>query len=278
MLEDFSRQAVIQAMEENLCGTGIRWADLLQTELHEEPEITWFVTGLPFELCNGIIHAQVVAEESQDKIDAILKQLANYQIPMACMVTPSMQAIDFEQHLHAHGWELDDTAPGMAVDLQKLDDHIPTPVGLTVKEVIDGAILIQWMRVMTAGSEMPESVFNLLLDLYAQHGFIRNSSIRFYLGSLNGEPVASSLLFLHGGVAGIYNVATLPHARRQGIGAAVTLAALLDAREAGYRIGVLQSTQMGLHVYHTLGFREYCQFKLYFYSHENVVTAISASS
>jgi hypothetical protein len=47
MLEDFSKLAVIQAMEENLRETGKRWASLLQAELHEGPEITWFVSGLP---------------------------------------------------------------------------------------------------------------------------------------------------------------------------------------------------------------------------------------
>jgi GNAT superfamily N-acetyltransferase len=264
MLEDFSRQAVIQAMEENLRETGIRWAKLLQAELHEEPEITWFVSGLPFELCNGIVHAQLVTEKSQDKIDEILKKLANIHVPMACMVTPSMQAVHLEQHLQAHGWELDDEAPGMALDLQRLNLDISTPVGLTVKEVSKGAMLTQWMRVMTLGSEMPESAFELLLDLYAQHDFVRGSCARFYLGLLDGEPVAASMLFLAGGVAAMYNVATLPHVRRQGVGAAVTLAALVDARTLGYRIGVLQSTQMGQHVYHNLGFQEYCRFKLYF--------------
>lgn len=266
MLEDFSRQAVIQAMEENLRETGIRWASLLQAELHEEPEITWFVSGLPFELCNGIIGAQLVSVESHDKIDEVLKQLADYHVPMACMVTPSMQSIDLEQHLLAHGWELDDTAPGMAVDLLTLNEHISSPAGVTIKEVFDGDMLKQWMHTMTLGSDMPESVFDLLLNLYAQHGFVHDSSARFYLAFLDDEPVATSLLFLSGGVAGIYNVATLPQMRRQGIGAAVTLTALLEARALGHRIGVLQSSQMGLHVYRNLGFQEYCLFKLYFSS------------
>jgi GNAT superfamily N-acetyltransferase len=264
MLEDFSGQTVIQAMEENLRDTGIRWANLLQAEVHEEPEITWFVSGLPFELCNGIVDARLVSEDSHGKIDEILKQLATYHVPMACMVTPSMQAAGIEQNLLAHGWQFDDEAPGMAADLHKLNEHLSFASDLSIKEVVDGDMLKEWMRVMAAGSGMPDSAYELLLDVYARHGFAHGSSARFYLALLHEEPVATSLLFLSGGVAGIYNVATLPHARRQGIGAAVTLAALLEARATGYRIGVLQSSQMGLHVYRNLGFHEYCTFRLYF--------------
>lgn len=60
------------------------------------------------------------------------------------------------------------------------------------------------------------------------------------------------------------NVTTLSECRKQGIGRALTLAPLLEARASGYRIGVLQSTQMGLNLYRSIGFREYCTFSVYF--------------
>ena len=68
------------------------------------------------------------------------------------------------------------------------------------------------------------------------------------------------------GVAGIYCVAVLPHARRQGIGAAITFAPLRDARNADYQVAVLQASKMGKGVYREIGFQEYCTFALYTWS------------
>jgi ribosomal protein S18 acetylase RimI-like enzyme len=81
---------------------------------------------------------------------------------------------------------------------------------------------------------------------------------------LHGKPVATSTLFYGGGAAGIYDVATLPELRGKGLGAALTLQPLLDARSQGYRIGVLQSSEMGFNVYKKLGFRHLCQIENFY--------------
>jgi GNAT superfamily N-acetyltransferase len=95
---------------------------------------------------------------------------------------------------------------------------------------------------------------------------------RHYLGRLDGKPVATTTIYLAAGVAGVYFVMTVPEARRRGIGAAITRAALQDARDTGHtgstgvRYGVLGSSPAGRSVYAGLGFREYCTIDLYEWS------------
>jgi predicted acetyltransferase len=89
------------------------------------------------------------------------------------------------------------------------------------------------------------------------------TSMSSYLVTLNDQPVATSSLVLDAGVAGIYNVATLPEWRGKGLGAAATLHPLREARQMGYQIGILQSSNMGYKVYQRLGFKELCRLNCY---------------
>jgi GNAT superfamily N-acetyltransferase len=99
--------------------------------------------------------------------------------------------------------------------------------------------------------------------MYRKIGFGDQIPWRHYLGRWQGKPVATTSLFMSAGVVGIYFVFTLPEGRQQGIGTAITVAALHDAHRLGYRIGVLAASSMGYPVYRRLGFQEYCRFELY---------------
>jgi len=265
ILEHFARAAVVRAMEANVHELSALWGHALGAEFHDEPHVTWFVSGLPFELCNGVIRADFASENLERTIEATLALLMARQVPMAWVVSPSTRPADLGRHLQACGWTLDDEAPGMAVDLLTLQEPLSAPSGLVIERVEDEEALTHWIHTVVTGSDLPEQVFTLLLEVAAQHGFPRHASVHYYLGWLNAEPVATSLLFLGGGVAGIYNVATLAHARRLGVGTAVTLAALREARALGYRIATLQSSPMGLNVYRRLGFQAYGTFRFYFW-------------
>ena len=61
---------------------------------------------------------------------------------------------------------------------------------------------------------------------------------------LDGDPVATGMAFDHDGDAGVYNVGTLEHARRRGLGSAVVGVLLREAVARGARTATLQSTGM----------------------------------
>ncbi len=267
LIDDFSLSPLLKAMEANVNGAWIRLGHALGAVFHDEPELLWFLSGLPFHLANGIVRTHFPSDTVEETFEEWLKQLTAYRVPMTWLIGPSTRPTDLGKRLESHGWTLE-AAPGMAVDLRSLDEHLSLPSNLTIERVSDGEMLKTWLRIMTVVSEIPEEGLTLLLDMVTNHGFKDDAAVHYYLGRLGSQPVATSLLYLGGGVAGIYNVTTLPEVRRQGIGRALTVAPLLEARAWGYRIGTLQSTPMGLNLYRRLGFREYCTFHAYFWPGE----------
>lgn len=169
---------------------------------------------------------------------------------------------DLEQRLVKKGFSLSEEQPAMAVDLEKLNQEIRPPDGFTIERVVDSATLKEkhgWIRRFGQG----KSLGTLIMDLFTAYGFDPDSVWQHYIGMLNGKPVSWTSVFFARGVAGIYAVGTLPEARRQRIGSAITLQGLLDARERGYRVGVLQSSEMGYNVYRRLGFENCFKIKTY---------------
>jgi GNAT superfamily N-acetyltransferase len=71
----------------------------------------------------------------------------------------------------------------------------------------------------------------------------------------DGAGVATALAFDLDGDCGIYNVSTLPPARRRGLGTALTTLLLWDAAARGCRTAGLQSSPMAERVYAAVGFR-----------------------
>jgi len=73
---------------------------------------------------------------------------------------------------------------------------------------------------------------------------------------LDGANVATAMAYDCDGDRGIYNVGTLEHARRRGLGTALTALLVHDARDRGLRTASLQSTPMAERVYAAVGFRD----------------------
>jgi ribosomal protein S18 acetylase RimI-like enzyme len=71
-----------------------------------------------------------------------------------------------------------------------------------------------------------------------------------------GENVAAAISLDFDGDCGIYNVGTLPHARRRGLGTALTALHVQRAGARGCQTATLQSTAMAARVYARVGFRD----------------------
>ncbi|MGW5360724.1 GNAT family N-acetyltransferase [Actinopolymorpha pittospori] len=83
------------------------------------------------------------------------------------------------------------------------------------------------------------------------------------IARLNRHNVATAMAYDHDGDCGIYNVATVPNARRRGLGTALTALHVHRAKERGCTTASLQSTKIAERVYASVGFRDLGRFLEY---------------
>jgi ribosomal protein S18 acetylase RimI-like enzyme len=90
-------------------------------------------------------------------------------------------------------------------------------------------------------------------------GFLRganHATFHVLVARLDGENVATAIAFDLHGDCGIYNLTTLEHARKLGLGTALTALQVHDALARGCETASLQSTEMAERIYAAVGFRD----------------------
>jgi GNAT superfamily N-acetyltransferase len=147
-------------------------------------------------------------------------------------------------------------APGMVAYLHRMNEAVmtQTPPGFVITSVQSEADLQDFKRVLVTAYEMPAKMADGWVQAALALG-IERTPWQMLVGRLDGEAVATNMLFVGGGVAGIFGVATVPEARGKGIGAAISLAPLLQARALGVRYAALFATEMAIRVYERIGFQ-----------------------
>lgn len=260
MREDFAASALAAAIEENgaefliamgRAGGGEERSDIVR----------WTIGGSPIDYHNAVVAAHLDGTDADAEIAASIARMRAHNVPGSWHLGPGMTPADLGQRLVDHGFIYAGDDIGMAADLDALPGE-ELPAGLIISRVTAPAELADWVSTLGIGFGEGPAEANWVGETYARLG-LDNPAWRHYLGHLDGRPVATATLFLGAGVAGIYFVFTLPEARSRGIGTAITLAPLLEARALGCRIGVLGASTMGEPIYRRLGFRQYCRIGLF---------------
>jgi GNAT superfamily N-acetyltransferase len=263
ILQNRSSAAVAPAIEANLSLLWRSYSRLPGAELYDHPDLFWVATDVPFPPFNGVVHARLQPPTIVPTITSTLQHFARHHVPMLWLVGPSTQPSDLGTHLIGHGLTHMADDPGMAIDLHTLPMDLPLPTGFTSESVDDIGTLRTWCE-FTDQAVLTEALFAWGQTL----GFAPDREIVHFLGRLDGRPVATATLVLGAGVAGIYNVMSVPDVQRRGIGALMTVRPLELARARGYRVGILQSSKMGYPLYRRLGFQEYCRIAIYLWPGE----------
>lgn len=228
--------------------------------------LTWLITDLPDHFMNLVVCTQSPSEGMHEFVHETLTHFRSHNIQKLSWLTRAgAQSMELNHSLLANGLTFREAfATEMAIDLSSLPDTLSTC--LKIIPVENAQLLRQWIHIASIGFRISEEYEQVWQNLFTDTIF--HSQYRTYLALLNDKPVGTSQLFLSEGVAGIYNVTVLPEARHQGIGSAITLAPLLEARKLGYQIGVLQASTHGYSVYRRLGFQDMGNLSLYLWENE----------
>jgi GNAT superfamily N-acetyltransferase len=243
------------AVEENLFALFRTIATLPGGEIVESEQLSYHLTFPDAPIFKSIWGTRLAADEIDAAIEKVIAWFQSKGAPFAAWWFNQIpQPANLLERLQAHGFALDYDAPGMAVDLDTLDEALLLSNGLTIVPAFDDKTLQDWRTVLCASYDMPVARAEAWTQATQAFGK-ENAPWRLYVGYWDGKPVATNFLFNGAGVAGLYCVGTVPEARGKGLGKAITLKPLLDARAEGYRYGVLFASDEGLPMYERLGFR-----------------------
>lgn len=182
--------------------------------------------------------------------------------PVSTMLFKSAPSPEVHEFLIGQGYAGPSSTPAMAVDLDRLA-ATTLPLGYEFVRLGAGSDGEAWVDVLTVAFKLPRRIAEICSPLTFPLDGAPDARLQCFAVLKGGQTVATSLMFFSDGLAGIYNVATLPEERGKGLGAHITAEPLRRAQALGYRVGILQASPAGLPVYRRLGFSEFGSIPTY---------------
>lgn len=245
----------IAAVEDNLDGFFDRMREHELLTDTSTSDVLSVHSDIPFPMFNAVGHARFGAD-AERRTREVAAEFIDRGLPWLWWLTPSGNAPGTEEVLTGLGLH-HQPIPGMHRPLDEAP-AVPLPDGVTLELV--PASDTAFIDTLLAGFGMPELVREPLARL--EEVFAPGDYVSL-LARLDGVPVGCGSGFVHDGVLGVYNIATLEEARGRGIGYAVTAALLAEGRRRGCRHTVLHATEAGRPVYERLGFETVCDVPQY---------------
>ena len=206
--------------------------------------IVAYATGLPLSLFNGIVVVEPAAERD---LQAAIDWIDERAVPSRAFID-ERRAPDARRSVIDRGFVPDGMPyPGMALHPVPEQPIAPSTIDIVP---VTARELDEHVAVRAAMGLSPD----LARRLYPQ-AFAEDPDVRLFTVKLDGVPVGASAAIHSGDIGGVYAVGTIKTARRRGVGTAASWAAVAACREWGCDTVVLQASEMGYHVYETMGFR-----------------------
>ena len=218
--------------------------------------VALIATGLPIALFN-----QVLIEGDHWSPEAITEAVGSLRdrggpFLLNLRVGPDDAAIPVAVDLDLRPLSARPWMPGMALHPMRA---VAVAGSHDIRRVTDPTGIDDHIRAAAIGFEMPEPMLRSIMAGSLDAG----DDVTVYVAYLESQPVGAGLGMRTGRTIGIYNIATVPSARRRGLGAAMTMRIVDDGAAAGCDVAILQASDMGRPIYERLGFRTVVEYMGY---------------
>jgi ribosomal protein S18 acetylase RimI-like enzyme len=253
---ELSREELVKYNHANFIKMREWYTNTPRGNMYRNDNVLRYETEVPGPLWSGILMSSC----NEDEADSLIEKHVEYFCSKGLLgfmwyVVPSTNPRTMGDKLEAQGFSKVASSPMMSIDLHSLPKRKEIP-GLEIRPVRSKDEMKIFDKVLETQFQLGEATFKKRYEIECSVGFEEDCPRQLYVAYQDGIPVSTNFMLLDDDVAGWYKIVTHPDYERRGIGTAMTLAPLYDAKERGYNVGVLQSTEAGYKVYSRLGFKE----------------------
>lgn len=260
IIREFDNSLVAQALEDNMSGKFAYLPALVHDMFVRESEgVTLINSNESSDMFNIICKTQA---NNLPELQQAINFFNDENLPFSWWVGFKNEPMTLSEQLATLHCAKTENELGMAIVLSELPEKLIYP-HLMIQQVDNEIQLNHFVKVLTDLIPDEKIPIENFYSRSKKHLLTEKSLLKLFVGYLNDKPVATSALFCYAGVAGIWDIVTLPDARRKGIGTDMTLHALSAGKNCGFLVGVLTASDEGQFVYRKLGFKPMQQFFVY---------------
>ncbi|KAL7528993.1 hypothetical protein ACHAWF_002794 [Thalassiosira exigua] len=219
------------------------------SEIHDEGGLLIVCSGLPAAVFN-VAFVKEPLTDPEAAVERSIKFFTDRNLPGLICVREGL-CPRCDEVARKRGLKLSLPHPGMILHpISKMQTH-ERGSNIEIAPITSEEEIEEFAKVSEEAFGMPHGVPRQLTTQWT----LRQPGTTFFIGRINGKPVATSALIRTGTVAGIYWVTVDKHFRRQGFGEAMTRVAINAGVDQGCDMANLQASEMGRPVYEHMGFK-----------------------
>ena len=220
--------------------------------MHEKqaaPGVISLMSGLPMATLNGVFTD--AARPDVTEIDRAAAGVAGLPLPWSIQFRGEPESAA-ERVAARYGLTARSTSPLMVYPLAQDQQAPPARASAAARVVVAGPEgQAEYAAALAAGFEAPPE----FMEPYSSPEAFAMPGAVPYLAREDGQVVAVGFGIFGEGIAGVFNIATVPACRGRGYGRAVTSRIIADGVARGADLAYLQSSEEGYPLYQSMGFR-----------------------